>query len=135
MLVGPSLAGLFLTALLDGSAGLRAMLARLLQWRVGGLIIGVVWGAWHIIGNAFIASGPYAGNLSLPVFLAARTLRLLVGGLPAYRVLMVWVYDTGADLLLYDLVSALVWWGIISVLAVATRGAVTQPAREAAPPD
>ncbi len=236
MLLGPSFAGFFLTALLDGRAGMRAMFARLLHWRVGarwyavalllaplvslamlsafslaspvfvpglittddkagrlafgltaalvtgvleelgwtgfatprlrarhsilatGLIIGVPWGAWHIIGNAFIASGTYAGELSLPTFLVARTLALLVGGLPAYRVLMVWVYDrtgslivamlmhasltaatltleplaiTGTDLLLYDLVSALVWWGIVSVLAVATRGSLAQPAREA----
>jgi uncharacterized protein len=236
MLLGPSLAGLFQTAFLDGRMGLRTMLARLLHWRVGarwyavalllaplvslaillalsltspvfvpgliatddkagrlafgltaalvtgvleelgwtgfatprlrarysilttGLIIGVVWGAWHIIGNAFIASGTYAGDLSLPMFLAARTLGLLVGGLPAYRVLMVWVYDrtgsllvamlmhvsltaatltleplaiTGTDLLLYDLVSTLVWWGIVSVLAVATQGTLTEPTREA----
>lgn len=233
MLLGPSLAGLLLTALLDGWSGLRAMLARLSRWRVGapwyavalllgpivilaiwsalslvspvfvpgliatddkagrlafgltaalvtglleelgwtgfatprlrarhsilatGLIVGVPWGAWHVIGTVGMASGTYAGNLSLPIFAAARTLGLLVGGLPAYRVLMVWVYDrtgslfvamvmhasltaatltleplaiTGMGLLLSDLVSALVWWGIVAILAVATGGALTRRA-------
>lgn len=231
MLLGPSLASLFLTTLLDGRAGLRTLPARLLDWRVGarwyavalllapfvslvillalslvspvfvpgliatddkagrlafgltaalvtgvleelgwtgfatprlrarysvfatGLIIGVVWGAWHVIGNAFIASGTYAGDLSLPTFLAARTLGLLVGGLPAYRVIMVWVYDrtgslpvamlmhvsltaatltlepiaiTGTDLLLFDLVSTVVWWGIVAVVALSAGGMLTR---------
>jgi hypothetical protein len=36
MLAGPSVAGLLMTALVSGRAGLREVLARLLTWRVGG---------------------------------------------------------------------------------------------------
>jgi uncharacterized protein len=35
MLLGPSVAGIFLTGLVDGRAGLREFRARLLKWRVG----------------------------------------------------------------------------------------------------
>ena len=35
MLAGPSVAGVLLTGLVDGKAGLRAVLRRLLKWRVG----------------------------------------------------------------------------------------------------
>jgi membrane protease YdiL (CAAX protease family) len=123
-----------------------------------GLLIGVPWGAWHIIGTVGMASGIYAGDLSLPTFVAGRTLGLLAGGLPAYRVLMVWVYDrtgsllvamvmhasltaatltleplmiTGVDLLLHDLVSTITWWAVVAVVAVATGGALTRPATQA----
>jgi uncharacterized protein len=231
MLLGPSLAGLFLTAFLDGRRGFRALLSRLLHWRVSprwyavalllapvvilamllalslispmfvpgliatddkagrlafgltaalmtgvleelgwtgfatprlrarysilatALIIGVPWGAWHIIGTVGMASGAYAGDLSLPLFVAGRTIGLLVGALPAYRVLMVWVYDrtgsllvamlmhvsltaatltleplaiSGIDLLLHDLVSTIAWWGIVAVVALSTRGLLTR---------
>ena len=114
-----------------------------------GLMIGVLWGAWHIIGTVGMASGTYAGDLALPIFVAGRTAGLLVGGLPAFRVLMVWVYDrtgslpvamlmhasltaatltlepltiAGSHLLLLDLVSTLVWWTVVALVAVATGG-------------
>ena len=35
MLVGPSVAGILLTGLVDGRAGFRALLSRLFRWRVG----------------------------------------------------------------------------------------------------
>ncbi len=36
MLAGPPMAGLLMTVLVSGTAGLRELLARLLKWRVGG---------------------------------------------------------------------------------------------------
>ena len=53
-----------------------------------GLIVGVLWGAWHFLVNSW-ASGSSSGDLSLALFLPA----VLSSWLPAYRVLMVWVYD------------------------------------------
>jgi uncharacterized protein len=35
MLVGPSMAGILMIALVSGPAGLRELLARLIKWRVG----------------------------------------------------------------------------------------------------
>lgn len=64
-----------------------------------GLIVGVLWGAWHIMGQVVMASGTYSGELPLPVFLIANTVGLLIGQLPAFRILTVWVYDRTGSLL------------------------------------
>jgi uncharacterized protein len=55
-----------------------------------GLIVGYLWGAWHFI-VALWASGSNSGAFSLLLFLPQFL--FYVGVLPAYRVLMVWVYD------------------------------------------
>jgi uncharacterized protein len=57
-----------------------------------GLIVGVLWGAWHLPIN-FWASGVTAGELSPAIFAPFWLLGILVGSLAAYRVLMVWVYE------------------------------------------
>src|SRR5215207_2826620 len=177
MVLGPGVAGILLTGLIDGRAGLREFRARLLKWQVGarwyavalltapililgvilalslispeilprifiasdkasvlllgiaagltagifeelgwtgfaiprmrlrygvlgtGLIVGVLWGAWHLLQN-FWASGVTSGELSLSIFVPTWLLGVLVGQLAAFRVLMVWVYDrTGGSLL------------------------------------
>jgi membrane protease YdiL (CAAX protease family) len=231
MLAGPSVAGVLLTGLVYGTAGLRELIGRLIRWRVGarwyavafltaplvltavllalsifsaafipgvfasdskvsrllfgitaglavgffeelgwtgfavprlrvgcrtlttGLIVGVLWGAWHIIATVVFASGTYSGALSLPLFLTARSLSLLVGQLPAYRVLMVWVYDrtgsllvamvmhvsltastlileplaiSGGALLAYDLAASVAWWVIVAAIAAGDRSWLSQ---------
>jgi len=69
-----------------------------------GLFVGVLWGLWHFL-ITFWASGTSSGALSLAGFLPAVLFYL--GSLPAYRVLMVWVYDrTGESLLLAMLMHA-----------------------------
>jgi uncharacterized protein len=170
MLAGPSVAGLLMTGLVSGRAGLREVLARLLTWRGGwrwvavalltapflvmavslalsllspeflpavfmahdraplllsglvaglivgifeelgwtgfaiprirrrygvlstGLLVGVLWGAWHFI--MFWEPRSYSGALPFAVLLVK-----LFSWLPAYRVLMVWVYDRTGSLL------------------------------------
>ena len=212
ILLGPSLAGIVMTALVSGCSGFRDLFSRLVKWRVrgrwyaialltaplstaavvgllslfssafhpnilqsndkikllisaivGGLfvaffeelgwtefaiprmkrfrgvlgtgvIIGLIWGAWHFPlfwgVNSFTALLPFA-------LLLAK----LFSWLPAYRVLMVWIYDhtqslfllilmhtilvatlltldpmvTGARLLLFIVVRAAVLWGIVAV--------------------
>jgi len=174
MLAGPSVAGILLTGLVQGRAGLRDLLSRLLRWRVGarwyavailaaplltlvvllvlsllsreflpgilatddrvsllvfgiavglgagffeelgwtgfatpalrrrydvlttGLILGVLWGAWHFLVNVW-GGGNWAGSLSSALFLPSVLTSLAV--LPAYRVLMVWVHDRTESLL------------------------------------
>ena len=170
MLAGPSLAGLVLTGLIDGTSGLRDLRARLLNWRVSarwygvallaapllaagvalslsvlspeflpavvvaddkasvlllglvvalaagffeelgwtgfaiprlrkhhsslatGLIVGVIWSAWHVLVVAW-GIGDRAGSIPIATFVIVDGLAVL----PAFRVLMVWVYDrTGA---------------------------------------
>jgi membrane protease YdiL (CAAX protease family) len=121
-----------------------------------GLIVGVLWGAWHFLVNIW-ASGTSSGALSLSVFLPAILFALLVGVLPAYRMLMVWVFDrtgsllvamlmhvsltastlilgplaiSGLPLLTYDFVLAAALWVVVAAVAVSNRGLLSrQPLR------
>ena len=177
MLVGPCVAGMLLTSLLDGRAGLRELLSRLTKWRVGarwyiiallmaplvittilfglsfistefqpaiftsenkaavllpaivaglavglfeelgwtgfavprlkrrfgaintGLIVGIVWGAWHF--PPFWKSDTFSATLPLILLLGQ-----LFSWLPPYRILMVWVYDRTESLLVSVLMHA-----------------------------
>jgi uncharacterized protein len=82
----------------------------LLKLRYGvhstGLIVGVLWGAWHLLSNDIWASVATSGGLPPALFAVGVGLVLLVGQLPAYRVLMVWVYDRTGSLLLAVLMHA-----------------------------
>jgi membrane protease YdiL (CAAX protease family) len=118
-----------------------------------GLIVGVLWGAWHILANVIFASGAYAGGLSPAVFITARGFGDLVGILPAYRVLMVWVYDrtgslpvamlmhvsltaatiifepqgiAGVSLVIYDSASTAAMWAVVAAVVVAHGGRLTR---------
>jgi hypothetical protein len=72
---------------------------------VTGLTVGSLWGAWHFLVNVW-ASGTASGTLSPALFLSVVTFNLLAGALPAYRVLMVWVYDRTGSLLVAMLMHA-----------------------------
>jgi len=72
-----------------------------------GLIVGVLWGAWHLLGHDIWSSVATSGGFPLAPFVALTGLSLLVGGLLAFRVLMVWVYErTNGSLLLAILMHA-----------------------------
>lgn len=61
------------------------------------LVVGTLWGAVHF-SFVFWVSGANIGGLPLATFLLVRAIDLLLGGLPAFRVLMVWVYDRTGSL-------------------------------------
>src|SRR5512135_3516127 len=111
-----------------------------------GLIMGFLWGAWHLLVN-FWSSGTAARELSLSQLFTS--LFFSVGILSAYRVLLVWVYDhteslfigwlmhavlTGSNVILgplvtsgatgpaWSLVMAAVLWVVVAALALANRG-------------
>ncbi|MEJ2366246.1 MAG: CPBP family glutamic-type intramembrane protease, partial [Deltaproteobacteria bacterium] len=63
------------------------------------LLLGALWGGWHIFLNAVWVSRALSGGLSPALFVTARGLGDLVGLLPAFGVLMVWVYDRAGSLL------------------------------------
>ena len=120
-----------------------------------GLIVGVLWGAWHFI-LAFWSSGSSSGALSLPLFLPWVLYN--VGVLPANRVLMVWVYDrtesllvamlmhasltasapmiltplgiSGVPLLTWYLVLTAAQWVVVAAVAAANRGRLTRQSLE-----
>jgi membrane protease YdiL (CAAX protease family) len=231
-LAGPSVAGILMTGLVYGKAGLRDLLSRLTRWRVSvrwyavalltapltmlavllalslvspafrpllfvvddplgllvfsvvaglmigifeelgwtgfavptllgrrygvlltGLIIGLLWGAGHL--PSYSGSNAPSGALPLALLLPV----LLFTWEPAYRVLMVWVYErTNGSLLLAMLMSAswvvaynslrnpmtltlthvaafylvmtVVWYAVIAALALANHGHLSrQPLR------
>ncbi len=107
-----------------------------------GLIVGLLHGLWHVL-PTFWATGDATGALSLPDFIPP--LFFYAGVLPAYRILMVWVYDrtqsllvcvlmhasltasapwillpavTGASLILYYLVLTAAVWGVVALVLV-----------------
>ena len=107
-----------------------------------GLMVGVLWGTWHLLVNVW-SSGSPSGALSMPHLL--HSILFSVGVLPAYRALMVWVYDrtrsllaamlmhaslttsnvifvplaAGASLVTWPLVVAAVLWLVLAAVAVA----------------
>ena len=116
---------------------------------ITGIIMGILWGAWHIAGHVVLASGAYSAPLSPTAYILARTLTFLLGQLVAIRVLIVWVHDqtgslllamlmhwtytastmifeptgiAGVPLLINDVVATLVMWIVVAAVAVAERG-------------
>jgi uncharacterized protein len=105
-----------------------------------GLLVGIIWGAWHFIlfweDNSFSEKIPF-------LLLLAR----LFSWLPAYRILMVWLYKNtnslflvilmhvalvasiaiidpvieGRELLIYILIRALLLWIIVGILYTTAR--------------
>jgi uncharacterized protein len=65
-----------------------------------GLIVGVLWGAWHLLTNVFWVLGATAGELPLSIFVPASVAGVLLGYLAAFRVLMVWLYERTRSVLL-----------------------------------
>jgi membrane protease YdiL (CAAX protease family) len=105
-----------------------------------GIIVGILWGAWHFL--LFLEHDSFSATFPLALLLAR-----LFSWLPAYRVLMVWVHErtesllvvilmhaslvatltiidpvlTGAPLLTFILTRAALLWLIVAVVAVASR--------------
>jgi membrane protease YdiL (CAAX protease family) len=198
LMAGPSVSGILMNALVDGKAGLRDLLDRLLRWRVGarwyavalltapllatvifaglsllspefvptivttsdkaallllalvtgvtggfleelgwtgfaipamkrarsvfatGLIVGVLWGAWHFLVNLWY-SPVIAGEVPFALFVPLYFLTG-VAQLTAYRVLMVWVYDHTESLLIAILMHAALIDATTPMLIPATVG-------------
>lgn len=124
---------------------------------VTGLIVGLVWGAWHLL-VVWWGSTETSGSLSMAVYLPAMAFSFLV----PYRVLMVWVYDrtyslllamwmhasltasvrildpvpiSGWSIVLYNLVLGAALWVIVAAVATVFPGAFSRgsAAPQAAP--
>jgi membrane protease YdiL (CAAX protease family) len=66
-----------------------------------GVIVGVLWGAWHLLAVWWGSTGT-SGSLSMALYLPAMTLSFL----PPYRILMVWVYNRTHSLLVAMIMHA-----------------------------
>jgi membrane protease YdiL (CAAX protease family) len=118
-----------------------------------GLIVGVLWGAWHIMSNDVWAIGTYSGALSPALYVVVRGLGFLIGQLPPFRILMVWVYDRtgsllvmmlmhfgltagslifapqaalGISTLIYDLALAAAMWLVAAAVVLANGGSLSR---------
>jgi CAAX protease family protein len=80
-----------------------------------GLIVGVLWGAYHF--SVIYWSSSPSGALPLVILLAQ-----LFAWLPAYRVLMVWVYDRTGSLLVGMIMHAVLTSGMIILTPTAISG-------------
>jgi uncharacterized protein len=117
-----------------------------------GLIVGVLWTAWHAFQMWRVGSSS-AGDLPFALFLPAFFLTN-AGALMAYRVLMVWVYDrtgsvfvpvlmhashivttlfvlapptTGTPFLTYSVLFAAALWGLVAVVGLSSSFHVSRP--------
>lgn len=105
-----------------------------------GLIVGLLWGAWHFL--LFWEKDSFSGALPLSLLLAR-----LFSWLPAYRILMIWVHDntesllvvilmhaslvatlmiidpvlSGGNLVIFILVRGAVFWMIAAMVSMARR--------------
>lgn len=115
-----------------------------------GLIVGVMWGAWHLLPHNLWAISISSGSISPVLFAILNGLCFLLGQLAAFRLLMVWVYErtgslllamlmhtslststfilgpspltiSGTSLLIYDIVLAIAWWGVVAAVATTNR--------------
>jgi len=65
-----------------------------------GLIIGLLWGLWHIMANDIWAIKTYSGDIPVVLYAVLTGLSYLIGQLPPFRILMVWAYERTGSLLL-----------------------------------
>lgn len=65
-----------------------------------GLVVGTLWGSWHVLTNVLWAAPATAGDLPLSAFLPWSILGAFVGYLAAFRVLMVNVYERTGSVLI-----------------------------------
>jgi membrane protease YdiL (CAAX protease family) len=86
-----------------------------------GLIVGPLWGAWHLL-QMWWVGGTSSASLPLALFLPVYFLSAGFATLTAYRVLMVWVYDRTGSLLVAMLMHASYIFTTLFVLAPPTTG-------------
>lgn len=84
-----------------------------------GLIVGFLWGAWHLLAYSW-GSGDSSGALSLAILLPALLSPMVV--LPAYRVLMVWVYDHTGSLFVAILMHSSLTASTLIIQPLASSG-------------
>jgi len=113
-----------------------------------GLIVGIIWGAWHIMANDIWAIKTYSGEIPTVLYAVLSGLSFLIGQLPPFRILMVYVYErtgslslmmvmhfsltacsitfapaamTGWNVFIYSLAIAAVFWVIAAAVVLADR--------------
>jgi membrane protease YdiL (CAAX protease family) len=116
-----------------------------------GVVVGILWGIWHFM-IAFWASN-YLGGVDSWIMFVAGFLAFYLLALPAYRVLLVWVFDrtggnlpvimlmhaflsastlifqpsaAGAIAFTWNFVLGIVLWIVVAIVAVKNRGQLSR---------
>jgi membrane protease YdiL (CAAX protease family) len=116
-----------------------------------GVVVGILWGIWHFM-IAFWASN-YLGGVDSWIMFVAGFLAFYLLALPAYRVLLVWVFDrtggnlpvimlmhaflsastlifqpsaAGAIAFIWNFVLGIVLWIVVAIVAVKNRGQLSR---------
>ena len=97
---------LFVFAVVYGGAAIRSLAGREVPFVSRGLIVGLIWGAWHIMANDIWAIKTYSGEIPTVLYAVLSGLSFLIGQLPPFRVLMVWAYERTGSLLLMMVMHA-----------------------------
>jgi membrane protease YdiL (CAAX protease family) len=84
-----------------------------------GLIVGLLWGVWHLF-PGFWGSGDASGVFSPLLFFPPSF--FFMGVLPAYRVLMVWVFDRTGSQFVIMLMHMSITASTLFILSPAARG-------------
>lgn len=84
-----------------------------------GLLVGFVWGAWHFL-PTYWGSGDASGALLLVLLFPPLVFYTAVP--PAYRLLMVWVFERTASLLVVMLMHASLTASSLFILAPQAQG-------------
>jgi len=85
-----------------------------------GLVVGILWGAWHLLQMVWVGSTS-SETILLKLFLPQYFFSA-IAQLTAYRVLMVWVYDRTESLFVATLMHASYIFSTLFVLAPPTTG-------------
>jgi membrane protease YdiL (CAAX protease family) len=87
-----------------------------------GVVVGVLWSAWHVLVSIVWAAPATAGDLPIAVFLIWSIIGNPVGYLTAFRVLMVWVYDRTGSVLIAMLMHVSVTASVLILDPAALSG-------------
>jgi len=90
-----------------------------------GLMVGVVWSAWHLLPNIWSRQAA-AGDLDPSVYLVGTAVGVFAGYLTAFRVLMVWVYDRTHSIFVAMLMHASITASLLMLNPMGIAGARLQ---------
>lgn len=128
MFAGPSIAGILMTGLVDGTAGFHDLRSRLIRWRVDGrwCVVAVLTAPLVVTAVLLPLSLSSAGFLP-GVFATDDTAMLMHVSLTASTLILQPLDVAGMRALTYDLVLAAALWLLIAALATANGRQLSRP--------
>ena len=86
-----------------------------------GFIVGIFWSAWHLFPNIWAARAA-AGDLPMSIHMIGIIAGIFIGYLTAFRIVMVWVYDATASILMSMLMHVSITFGLLTLNPLGISG-------------